>query len=134
MPQSARSVFRVAVLACIFLPNTGLAAGEPSYPTQYVATVWRTEQGLPQNSINAMLQDHRGYLWIGTFGGLARFDGDRFTIFTSADTPGFSSARIRDESRSSYGSPRRALANCGTIAPSIRVGAMQGSLAIFARR
>jgi ligand-binding sensor domain-containing protein len=32
-----------------------------------------------------MLQDHRGYLWIGTFAGLARFDGERFTVFDSAD-------------------------------------------------
>ena len=48
---------------------------------QYVARVWQAEQGLPQNSVTAMLQDHQGYLWVGTFGGLARFDGERFTLF-----------------------------------------------------
>ena len=32
-----------------------------------------------------MLQDHQGYLWVGTFGGLARFDGQRFTLFESGD-------------------------------------------------
>jgi len=63
-------------------------------PPQYVGTVWQTEQGLPQNSVNAIVQDHRGYLWIGTFGGLARFDGERFTVFGSADTPGFGSDQI----------------------------------------
>jgi signal transduction histidine kinase/ligand-binding sensor domain-containing protein len=41
-----------------------------------------------------MLQDHRGYIWIGTFGGLARFDGERFTLFNSANTPGFGSDQI----------------------------------------
>jgi len=41
-----------------------------------------------------MLQDHRGYIWIGTFGGLARFDGERFTVFDSANTPGFGSDQI----------------------------------------
>jgi len=73
-----------------------------SQPPQYVTKYWRTEQGLPQNSVNAMVQDHRGYLWIGTFGGLARFDGERFTVFDSADTPGFGSDRIfcLNESRS----------------------------------
>src|ERR1017187_1935570 len=73
-----------------------------SYPTQYITTGWQTEQGLPQNSVNAILQDHRGYLWIGTFGGLARFDGERFKVFDSASTPGFGNSRIRSlyESRS----------------------------------
>lgn len=66
-------------------------AAQPQ-PRQYVTTVWQTEQGLPQNTVNAMLQDHQGYIWIGTFGGLARFDGERFTVF--ANSPGFSSARI----------------------------------------
>ena len=56
-----------------------------SYPAQYVTTNWQTEQGLPQNSVNALVQDHDGYLWIGTYGGLARFDGERFKFFGSAD-------------------------------------------------
>ena len=41
-----------------------------------------------------MLQDHQGYLWIATFGGLARFDGERFTIFYLTDTPGIGSDQI----------------------------------------
>ena len=63
---------------------------------------WQAEQGLPQNSVNPLLQDHDGYLWIGTFGGLARFDGERFSVFDSAGTPGFASNRILSlyESRS----------------------------------
>jgi signal transduction histidine kinase/ligand-binding sensor domain-containing protein len=44
--------------------------------------------------VNAILQDHDGYLWIGTFGGLARFDGERFTVFDSANTPGLGSDEI----------------------------------------
>ena len=93
--------------------TVGLAAGllaslliapvrAQSYPTQYLATVWQTEQGLPQNSVNALLQDREGYLWIGTFGGLARFDGERFRAFDLAGTPGFGSNRILSlyESRS----------------------------------
>ena len=56
-----------------------------SQPPQYVARVWQAEQGLPQNSVTAMLQDRLGYLWVGTFGGLARFDGERFTLFESGD-------------------------------------------------
>ncbi|MEO7190213.1 MAG: two-component regulator propeller domain-containing protein [Vicinamibacterales bacterium] len=42
---------------------------------------WRQAQGLPQNSVSAILQTRDGYLWVGTRGGLARFDGVRFTTF-----------------------------------------------------
>lgn len=42
---------------------------------------WRQPQGLPQNSVLAILQTRDGYLWVGTKGGVARFDGVRFTTF-----------------------------------------------------
>ncbi|UYB53518.1 diguanylate cyclase [Xanthomonas sp. AM6] len=42
---------------------------------------WGLEQGLPQLSVQAFAQDRQGYLWIGTMGGLARFDGVRMTTF-----------------------------------------------------
>ena len=60
----------------------------------YLQTVWTTEDGLPQNSVTAIVQSRDGYLWLSTFGGLARFDGVRFTIFNSANTPGLKSNRI----------------------------------------
>src|SRR5262249_568039 len=46
---------------------------------------WRQPQGLPQNSVLAILQTRDGYLWIGTKGGVARFDGVRFTTFDDRD-------------------------------------------------
>lgn len=39
------------------------------------------DQGLPQASVNALLQARDGYLWIGTYGGLVRFDGNTFKTF-----------------------------------------------------
>lgn len=101
----ASCLSRVLLLASAVLLPVGLLAAPlhaQSQPAQYVTRVWHTEQGLPQNSVNAMMQDHEGYLWIGTFGGLARFDGERFTVFNSANTPGFGSDQIYSlyESRS----------------------------------
>lgn len=64
--------------------TVGLLSGEE----QYSHRIWRTEDGLPQNHIQAITQTPDGYLWIGTFGGLARFDGVRFVVFDRSNTPG----------------------------------------------
>ncbi|MBP7375200.1 MAG: hypothetical protein KA956_01855 [Pyrinomonadaceae bacterium] len=55
---------------------------------------WTTEDGLPQNTVTSILQTSDGYIWLGTFGGLARFDGIKFTIFDSTNSPGLASSRV----------------------------------------
>lgn len=47
---------------------------------RYDIRPWQTDEGLPQNSVNAIAQTPDGYLWVGTQEGLARFDGVRFTV------------------------------------------------------
>src|ERR1019366_1036154 len=37
--------------------------------------------GLPENSVNCMLQDHLGFMWLGTQLGLVRYDGNKMTSF-----------------------------------------------------
>ncbi len=61
---------------------------------QLVRKSWTTADGLPQNSVTDIVQTHDGYLWVATFGGMARFDGVRFTIFDVATSPGLRSNRI----------------------------------------
>ncbi len=39
------------------------------------------EQGLPQPTARALVQDREGFLWIGTQDGLSRFDGHEFEVF-----------------------------------------------------
>ncbi len=51
-------------------------------------------QGLPQRQVITSFQDARGYLWFGTYGGLSRFNGQHFRIFTAED--GLPSNVIRD--------------------------------------
>jgi len=41
--------------------------------------------GLPQSQLPAMAQDRDGFLWIGTLGGLARFDGNAIESFSTKD-------------------------------------------------
>jgi len=42
-----------------------------------------TRQGLPHNTVQALLQDREGFLWIGTHGGLCRYDGSKLTRFNN---------------------------------------------------
>lgn len=42
---------------------------------------WQREEGLPQNSVQALAQTRDGYLWIGSDDGVTRFDGVRFVPF-----------------------------------------------------
>src|SRR6185437_9023764 len=60
----------------------------------YFARSWRTDNGLPDNAVAAVTQTRDGYLWLGTYGGLVRFDGSQFTVFNSANEPGLQSDRI----------------------------------------
>jgi diguanylate cyclase (GGDEF)-like protein len=55
--------------------------------TQYTHQVWRAEEGLPQNSVQAIAQTRDGYLWLGTQEGLVRFDGVRFVVFDEKNAP-----------------------------------------------
>lgn len=54
-----------------------------------------TENGLSQNQVYAITQDHQGFLWFGTDEGLNRFDGHEFKIFTHS---GSDSTTISDNS------------------------------------
>ncbi len=54
--------------------------------SQYVLRGWDTEDGLSSESSNEMIQSDDGYIWIGTYTGLHRFDGQDFTIFTSQNS------------------------------------------------
>jgi signal transduction histidine kinase/ligand-binding sensor domain-containing protein len=54
----------------------------------YIIDLWATDSSnIPQNSVLSMVQTRDGYLWIGTYEGLARFDGLRFTVFDKSNTP-----------------------------------------------
>ncbi len=52
------------------------------------------KDGIPQSQVSALAQDHEGYLWVGTWGGLARFNGSEFRNFFLED--GLHSTRIQE--------------------------------------
>lgn len=55
----------------------------------YGRRVWQSADGLPEDFAQAVAQTGDGYLWVGTSGGLVRFDGARFAVFHHVNTPAF---------------------------------------------
>ena len=78
----------VCILLLLMLFGIGRAGAAPFSLKSSSNTIWRAQDGLPQDKVNAILQSRDGYLWLATQDGLARFDGDRFTIFNTQNTPG----------------------------------------------
>ncbi|MBI2839335.1 MAG: hypothetical protein HYX75_13545 [Acidobacteria bacterium] len=63
-------------------PQSIVLALDPDVPIRsYLHRTWQKENGLPHLTVSAMAQTRDGYLWLGTPGGLIRFDGMRFTLF-----------------------------------------------------
>jgi ligand-binding sensor domain-containing protein len=58
------------------------------YPSPGPDYVVERVTALPQVTIRAITQTRDGYLWIGTYNGLIRFDGVRAITFDLANTPG----------------------------------------------
>ncbi len=87
-------MFLCALCALFAASAQAQPLGNAPVDSPYIADAWTPEDGLPQNSILAMAETRDGYLWFGTFNGLVRFDGLRFTVFNPVNTPALRSARI----------------------------------------
>ena len=48
----------------------------------YVVTVYNEQSGLPTGEANTILQTSDGYIWIGSYGGLIRYDGTNFRNYS----------------------------------------------------
>jgi ligand-binding sensor domain-containing protein/signal transduction histidine kinase len=83
--------------AILFLVAPALAAAvEPTTPLAgYGRQAWALENGLPQNSIHALLQTRDGFIWLATEDGLVRFDGTGFAVFDRNSKPALPSGDIR---------------------------------------
>jgi ligand-binding sensor domain-containing protein len=79
----------VALLTALLLVASLRAAIHSNGLPGYSSRVWHIQDGLPEDTIQALAQTRDGYLWIGTSGGLVRFDGVRFTVFSRENTPAF---------------------------------------------
>lgn len=85
------------LLTVAFVVQGGRAFQTTALPPpsgNYVLRTWSITEGLPQSSVGCILQTRDGYLWVGTWNGLARFDGLTFTTFHSGNTPALRGSKI----------------------------------------
>lgn len=88
----ARLVFAILAMAQFFLcavPRASAQGMQATFISGYARRVWQTQDGLPEGIVQALAQTQEGYLWVGTTGGLLRFDGAQFTLFEHANNPAF---------------------------------------------
>jgi ligand-binding sensor domain-containing protein len=96
MYRFSKIITEILFLGLIFALPIQAQQNLPNNEAKFLQTQWTTDNGLPQNSLTSIAQTRDGYLWVGTFGGLARFDGVRFKIYTTSNTPELKSNRITD--------------------------------------
>lgn len=85
--------FQVILVICaVFFVQTVSAEDLP-----YVRTVFNERSGLPTGEANDVLQTSDGYVWVGSYGGLIRYDGTEFRNFSSEGILPSSSVRMMFE-------------------------------------
>ena len=96
--RSSRSVgFLLVACACaVFAVEAHRAdALAPDWAiSQFAHDAWLARDGLPQGAVEAVAQTADGYLWLGTDGGLVRFDGVRFTVYGPENVEAFENEEV----------------------------------------
>src|SRR6266446_632863 len=92
-----QSTLHALFLGVILLGSSGHAA--PVKPAGLFASgpyldISPITQGWQPSTVTAVVQAHDGYLWLGTYNGLMRYDGVRFTLFDSGNTAGLKNSRV----------------------------------------
>lgn len=86
-PRRAR-IALLAALSIVLAPPLARALPPDRDVDHYILEHWDGSDGLPQNSVNGVIQDDTGYLWLASFDGLVRFDGVRFERMPDDNLPG----------------------------------------------
>ncbi len=79
-----RALFIRTALLCLLVVAATSGCHE-LYAQRYPFYNVNIEQGLIQSQVESMVQDKDGHLWIGTLGGLSRFDGRSFITYSVRD-------------------------------------------------
>ncbi|MCB9877859.1 MAG: response regulator [Planctomycetes bacterium] len=86
---------RLVVVAALFALAAAAQRLQPHIlDGSYISSTWDTSSGLPQNTVNALLETDDGMIWAATFGGVGRFSGREWQPYDIGTLPGLLDARI----------------------------------------
>ncbi len=84
-PGTQNSLLLQALLLVVLLVLTHRVTGQP---LSYAFTHTGIEDGLPNPSVLDIMQDDNGFLWLGTFSGVVRYDGDKMKTYRPGNEDG----------------------------------------------
>ena len=85
-----------------FLTGAFLVFCSLSFSQIYYFDNYSVSEGLAQSKVFSIIQDRNDYIWMGTEGGVSRFDGANFKNFTSEDGLAINGVRTIFEDTSGY--------------------------------
>lgn len=77
-------ILTFALLIALRIPVTAKAASSEIIQSGYSAVLYNNSNGLPTSEANAIVQADNGFVYIGSYSGLIRYDGVNFTRFDSS--------------------------------------------------
>jgi ligand-binding sensor domain-containing protein/signal transduction histidine kinase len=85
------AMFRALMMSVLlgFLILSPAAPALDTSPATYTERTWQMQDGLPEQTVQAFAQTKNRFVWIGTTGGLLRFDGARLVLYDRDNTPVF---------------------------------------------
>lgn len=77
-----KKIYLTLLLLC-FMFYSGANIFAQAIGSKFYQKTFDQSNGLPENTVSCILQDKFGYIWVSTWDGLARYDGNEFTHFKS---------------------------------------------------
>ncbi len=107
--QSLKCVSNICSCILLFLCHTAAYANQFAASSAFNSSIGleqlTTRDGLSQNTVRCLLQDKKGFIWIGTLNGLNRYDGKKFIVYRPeyGNPHSISDTRIRELREDRYG-------------------------------
>ncbi len=89
------------LLAVVLSAASASAHSRGSSEPNFAEHSWSVADGLAHERVNCVMQDHKGWIWLGTWEGVSRFDGAKFVTYSTREglpNP-FVNSIVEDESR-----------------------------------